>query len=211
MRDSLGQGTEAPLVTDGRGEFFVRLTRAGWRNPAQLPRGTLQRVQYRLEDEELIRESWVVLDSPLGVEPRSEVLIDGVEELRIEYLDGEDDWSESWPPLRRTSGAGAGGPRAARITLTPCRLGRDPAAGGDVAVIAAASHRQSGIAALTAMLVVALATVLAVELLWNTSLDLRRTQNLLERDQAIKSAWAWNCWRANCCGWTSKTTPTSTR
>ncbi len=48
------------------------------------------------------------------------------------------------------------------------------------------SRRQSGIAALTAMLVVALATVLAVELLWNTSLDLRRTQNLLERDQAIQ-------------------------
>ncbi len=118
VRDSLGQGSEAPLVTDGRGEFFVRLTRAGWRNPAQLPRGTLQRVQYRVEDEELIRESWVVLDSPLGAEPRSEVLIDGVEELRIEYLDGEDAWSESWPPLRRTSAAGAGGPRAARITLS---------------------------------------------------------------------------------------------
>lgn len=36
------------------------------------------------------------------------------------------------------------------------------------------------------MLVVALATVLAVELLWTTSLDLRRTQNLLERDQAMQ-------------------------
>lgn len=47
---------------------------------------------------------------------------------------------------------------------------------------------QRGIAAITAMLVVALATVLAVELLWNTSLDLRRTQNLLERDQAQQIA-----------------------
>ncbi len=118
VRDSLGQGTETPLVTDGRGEFYVRLTRGGWRNPAQLPRGTLQRVQYRVEDGELIRESWLVLDSPLGAEPRSEVLIDGVEEFRIEYLDGTDDWSESWPPLRRTDAGATGGPRAARITLS---------------------------------------------------------------------------------------------
>ena len=51
---------------------------------------------------------------------------------------------------------------------------------------AAPRQRQTGIAIITAMLVVALATVLAVELLWSTSLDLRRTQNLLERDQAMQ-------------------------
>lgn len=118
VRDALGQGTEPPLTTDGRGEFLVRLTRAGWRNPAQLPRGTLQRVQYRLEDDELIRESWAVLDSPLGAEPRSEVLIGGVEEFRIEYLDGTEDWSDDWPPLRRIGETNIGEPRAARITLT---------------------------------------------------------------------------------------------
>lgn len=53
-------------------------------------------------------------------------------------------------------------------------------------MIAAPARRQAGIAAVTAMLVVALATVLAVELLWSTSLDVRRTQNLLERDQAMQ-------------------------
>lgn len=118
VRDALGQGTEAPLVTDGRGEFEVRLTRAGWRNPALLPRGTLQRVQYRIdEDEQLLRESWVVLDHPLGMEPRSEVLLAGVEAFRVEYLDGEDSWSEDWPPLRRAGEQLSGSPRAARITL----------------------------------------------------------------------------------------------
>lgn len=44
--------------------------------------------------------------------------------------------------------------------------------------------RQAGIAALTAILVVAIATVLAVNLLWQTSVDLRRTENLLLQDQA---------------------------
>lgn len=44
--------------------------------------------------------------------------------------------------------------------------------------------RQHGIAALTAILVVAIATVLAVNLLWQTSVDLRRTETLLLQDQA---------------------------
>ncbi len=44
--------------------------------------------------------------------------------------------------------------------------------------------RQSGIAALTAILVVAIATVLAVNLLWQTSVNLRRTETLLLQDQA---------------------------
>ncbi|MBL8226171.1 MAG: type II secretion system minor pseudopilin GspK [Chromatiales bacterium] len=45
-------------------------------------------------------------------------------------------------------------------------------------------RRQRGIAVLTAMLVVAIATVLAVNLLWRTSVDLQRTETLLLRDQA---------------------------
>ena len=71
VRDTLGRSTEPYLATDGAGEFTVRLTRGGWRNPAYLPRGTLQRVQYRVEDNELIREYWPVMDAPLGMEPRT--------------------------------------------------------------------------------------------------------------------------------------------
>jgi len=44
--------------------------------------------------------------------------------------------------------------------------------------------RQAGIAVLTAILVVAIATVLAVNLLWQTSVGLNRTENLLLQDQA---------------------------
>jgi general secretion pathway protein J len=118
VRDELGQGSEAPLVADGLGEFIVRLSRGGWRNPARLPRGTLQRVQYRLDDDELLREYWPVVDVPLGMEPRTEVLIGGVDELLIEYLGTEDEWSETWPPLRQLGAGAPGRPRAARITLT---------------------------------------------------------------------------------------------
>lgn len=44
--------------------------------------------------------------------------------------------------------------------------------------------RQRGIAALTAILVVVIATVLAVNLLWQASVSLRRTETLLLQDQA---------------------------
>lgn len=45
-------------------------------------------------------------------------------------------------------------------------------------------RRQRGVAVITAMLVVTIATVLAVELAWDTALDLRRTESLLSWDQA---------------------------
>ncbi|MDJ0927707.1 MAG: type II secretion system minor pseudopilin GspK [Gammaproteobacteria bacterium] len=49
-------------------------------------------------------------------------------------------------------------------------------------------RQQRGVAALTAMLVVAIATVLAVELIWELNLNLRRTENLLAREQARQIA-----------------------
>jgi general secretion pathway protein K len=51
-----------------------------------------------------------------------------------------------------------------------------------------APRRQDGIAVITAMLVVTIATVLAVEIAWRTNLDLRRTEGVLTRDQAHQYA-----------------------
>jgi len=48
--------------------------------------------------------------------------------------------------------------------------------------------RQRGVAAITAILVVVLASVLAVELAWEMNLDIRRTENMLLRDQARQIA-----------------------
>jgi len=54
--------------------------------------------------------------------------------------------------------------------------------------------RQRGIAAITAILVVTIATVLAVELLWELNLDVRQTQNLLVRDSATQIALGAEVW-----------------
>jgi general secretion pathway protein J len=117
VRDVLGQSSEPPLVTDQSSDNIVRLSRGGWRNPVPVARGTLQRVQYRIEDEELIREYWLVMDSPLGIDPRSETLLENVNEVEIEYLDGASQWTTQWPPIAQSSADSYVYPRAVRINL----------------------------------------------------------------------------------------------
>ena len=117
VRDELGRDTLPALLTGSGNEFVVRLTHDGWRNPASLGRGTLQRVQYRYDDEEqiLYRDYWPVLDRMLGMEPREEEILTGVEELDIEFLDAAGEWQTDWPPVSSTSKATL--PRAVRYRL----------------------------------------------------------------------------------------------
>jgi general secretion pathway protein J len=118
VRDELGTQWEPPLVTDSAGTFLLRLSRGGWSNPAALPhRGTLQRVQYRLDDGTLIREYWPVMDHVLGQEPRQEELLKEVTSLKFLYLDDQGEWRDQWPPLQQGSVRAAARPRAVRIQL----------------------------------------------------------------------------------------------
>ncbi|MDF1613749.1 type II secretion system minor pseudopilin GspJ [Desulfurivibrio dismutans] len=59
---------------------------------------SLQRLRYRLEDGELFRETWPVLDRGPRLEPFSQRLLDGVEALEIRFLDQQGSWHERWPP-----------------------------------------------------------------------------------------------------------------
>jgi len=118
VRDEMGLSREGSFVADGRDDYLLRLTRGGWRNPVGLQRGTLQRVQYRLEEERFIREYWPVLDRVLGQEPRSEELMDGLLEVNFSFLDDSDEWQSLWPPLRAAdTDQCEQRPRAVRITF----------------------------------------------------------------------------------------------
>jgi general secretion pathway protein J len=64
-----------------------------------MPRSTLQRVQYRLDDKKLMREYWVALDRTMTGEPESAVLLDRVERMQLRFMDGNRTWHEQWPPL----------------------------------------------------------------------------------------------------------------
>lgn len=59
---------------------------------------SLQRLHYRLEDGELFRESWPVLDRGPRLEPFRQRLLDRVEEMEVRFLDRQGQWHRSWPP-----------------------------------------------------------------------------------------------------------------
>ncbi|MBS0395893.1 MAG: type II secretion system minor pseudopilin GspJ [Proteobacteria bacterium] len=102
VRDLLGQTALPALLADPRTTNIVTLTRGGWPNPAGLPRGTLQRVTYRLDQGSLWRDYLTVLDATLANEPvRREVLKD-VSTVTIRYMDSSRTWQEQWPPLAAT-------------------------------------------------------------------------------------------------------------
>ena len=124
VRDVLGQNYELPLIADGRGMYLLRLSRAGWRNPAGFSRGTLQRVQYRLNDGALIREYWPVLDPVLAMEPIEEVLLENVALVKFEFFDiqnAQPEWEPVWPPLRIDA---SDWPKAVRFAIEIDGFGR---------------------------------------------------------------------------------------
>ena len=100
VREPLGESYQPALRSDARSQLLAELTHSGWSNPAGLPRSTLQRVAYRIDEEgRLRRDHWYVLDRTLGGEPVSRVLVDRVEGLTFRIMDNNGRWHEQWPPL----------------------------------------------------------------------------------------------------------------
>ena len=116
VRLELGDSLGPAVLTSLSGEFALELTHGGWGNPAGLPRSTLQRSAYRLEDDELVRYHWNVLDRTFANEPIANVLLNNVESLLFRYLIDDDEWSEVWPPQGRPDVRAR--PRAVEIVLT---------------------------------------------------------------------------------------------
>ncbi len=99
VREPLGESFQPALRADARTEQLAEFTHSSWSNPAGLPRSTLQRVMYRVEDNRLRRDYWYVLDRTMAGEPASAVLIDKVERASLRFLDSNRRWHEQWPPL----------------------------------------------------------------------------------------------------------------
>lgn len=119
VRADLGDNFGPALHTDVQSDFAVELTHGGWSNPATLPRGTLQRVAYRLEEGELVRYHWTVLDRTLSNEPVGRALLDEVESVAFRFMQENGDWTEEWPPENRPGPLGLRQrPRAVEVVLT---------------------------------------------------------------------------------------------
>lgn len=87
VRDEFGD-LEPAMSGGPAARFTLSLTRAGWHNPVGLPRSGLQRVNYRVEDDVLWRDSYAVLDRAGDTEPQASRLLEGVESLDLLFLEG---------------------------------------------------------------------------------------------------------------------------
>lgn len=101
VRDN--NGTPEPAFTSLAPGFALLFTRNGWPNPQQHPRSTLQRVGYSLVQKDdgtkqLVRVYWPVLDRAPDTEPRTQVLLDNVEALEMEFIDANGSGYFYWPP-----------------------------------------------------------------------------------------------------------------
>ena len=96
VRDEYGQAQPA-LTAGSEIGAALELTRGGWRNPAEQARSTLQRVAYSVQDNTLVRSTWLSLDRPADATPVEQELLADVSELQLRFLDGSDVWQERWP------------------------------------------------------------------------------------------------------------------
>ena len=98
IRDEFGS-TQPALKGNAEGLEF---TRTGWRNtlPDQNPRSELQSVAYFLENGQLIRRYWHVLDRAQDSLPVDRTILEDVDQFAFRYFDSLDkQWLEGWPPL----------------------------------------------------------------------------------------------------------------
>ncbi len=98
VRDSFGEGWRPAILTSLGNDFAIELTRAGWPNPAGLPRATQQRVAYRIQDDQLLRLHWLTLDPSVSSDPVSTVLLEEIDSIVFNYVDASGEISEQWPP-----------------------------------------------------------------------------------------------------------------
>jgi general secretion pathway protein J len=117
VRVELGNAPVAALRSSLGSDFSLQLTHGGWPNPAGVPRSTLQRTAYRIEDGELIRYHWNVLDRTVNNLPVTTVMLEDVDSLAFRFLNVNDEWIGQWPPLAAQAGSGANLPRAVEIVL----------------------------------------------------------------------------------------------
>ncbi len=109
VRDEFGQ-VEPALIGGPAARFTLSFTRSGWHNPNDNLRSNLQRVNYRVAEGALWRDSYPVLDRASDTAPREVKLLDDVEYLEIGFLGSLDavqgrpdtvaldtrDWLENW-------------------------------------------------------------------------------------------------------------------
>ena len=108
---------ESNIIIDGNSIVF---TRSGWANPLQVQRSELQRVQYLLIDDNLVRRHWRSLDQGIAEQPLSTVLIHDVESFAVNFINPSETEIPDWP---NESTQNVGSPMALKISLEMAKMG----------------------------------------------------------------------------------------
>lgn len=99
IRDEFGDIQPAMYLPQ---KNVLEFTRAGWRNPLRQTRSDRVRLRYRVENKELLRERWDVLDRARQTQPQKTVLLEDVSEFSVQVI-ADGSRADSWPPLSQTS------------------------------------------------------------------------------------------------------------
>ncbi len=116
IRNQYGDEENNIVIADNS----VTFTRSGWSNLLQLKRSNLQRVQYLVVDNNLVRRHWLSLDQGIGEEPFDSVLLRNVNALEIYLIDTSEKAIETWP---NSLGRNASLPVALKISVEIIQFG----------------------------------------------------------------------------------------
>ena len=115
IRDQFGIIDGAYIA--GRDPYLVEFTRGGLPSLPISP-GGMMRVAYRLsEDGELIRTTWLALDSPSIDDVQERTLMAGIADVQFEQLNESNYFESIWPPLNSQQNSENLMPRMIRVTL----------------------------------------------------------------------------------------------
>ena len=130
-------GQVAPALSGGElARDMLSLTRAGWHNSTAAPRSGLQRVHWWLEDDQLWRGYYPVLDRTAGTESIETLILDEVTRFEVRFLpalgmiesDRDDvidrrNWQENWIADLSRPGLTPTPPAAVEVVLDISGLG----------------------------------------------------------------------------------------
>ncbi len=118
IREPLGDARLPAILAGDSVEYGLMFTRSGWSNTAGIPRPTLQRVAYRLDQDGLWRDHWAVLDRTLTLEPTRRNLLGKVRSVKFRFLTADRNWVDRWPASESGTAADERSrPAAVEVTL----------------------------------------------------------------------------------------------
>lgn len=96
VRDEYGERLPAMQSDLQSPTPYIRLTRLGRRNPAQLVRSNLEHLVYTLEDKVLMRTSYTFSDGMVADMGLKRPILKDVESMKMSFYDGQL-WHGFWP------------------------------------------------------------------------------------------------------------------